>query len=82
MNALLEKVIELRNGHYCHVVEVSEVYELENIAEAIIKENEDLFDAETIIDFLETLTVYCLDDANEKEVYNFSFREYISTSLN
>ncbi len=82
MNALLEKVIESRNGHYCHVVEVSEVYELENIAEAILSENENEFDVETIIDFLETLTVYCLDDTNEKEVYDFNFREYISTSLN
>ena len=82
MNALLEKVIESRNGHYCHVVEVSDVYELENIAEAILSENENEFDAEIIIDFLETLTVYCLDDNNEEEVYNFSFREYISTSLN
>lgn len=91
MNTLLEKVINERNGHYCHVVEVSEVYELENIAEAIIKENEDLFDAETIIDFLETLTVYFLENEEEteeynnekeKEVYAFNFREYISTSLN
>ena len=91
MNALLEKVIESRNGHYCHVVEVSEVYELESIAEAIISENEDLFDAETIIDFLETLTVYFLENEEEsqeynnekeKEVYAFNFREYISTSLN
>lgn len=82
MNALLEKVINSRNGQYCHVVEVSEVYELESIAEAIISENQNEFDAETIIDFLETLTVYCLDDNNEIEVYAFNFREYISTSLN
>ena len=91
MNALLEKLIESRQGQYCHVVEVSEVYELENIAEAIIEENENSFDAETIIDFLETLTVYFLEneeenqeynEEKEKEVYAFNFREYISTSLN
>ena len=81
MNALLEKTIESRQGHYCHVVEVSDVYELENIAEAIIQENENEFDLETIIDFLETLTVYCLDETNETDVYNFSFRDHISTSL-
>jgi len=55
------------------------------------QENEYLFNAETIIDFLETLTVYFLEsdelsDADnlekEKEVYAFNFREYISTSLN
>lgn len=91
MNALLEKVIESRQGHYCHVVEVSDVYELENIAEAILSENENEFDSETIIDFLETLTVYFLENEEEteecnnekeKEVYGFNFREYISTSLN
>lgn len=82
MNKLLEKIIKSRNGHYCHVVEVSDVYDLENIAEAIIQENENEFDPETIIDFLETLEVYCLDDANESEVFAFNFREYITTSLN
>lgn len=66
MNSLLEKVINERNGRYCHVVEVSEVYELESIAEAIISENENEFDAET--DFLETLTVYFLE--NEAEMYS------------
>lgn len=91
MNALLEKVIESRNGHYCHVVEVSDVYELENIAEAIIGENENEFDSETIIDLLETITVYFLENEEEteeynnekeKEVYAFNFRKYISTYLN
>lgn len=91
MNALLEKVIESRQGHYCHVVEVSDVYELENIAEAILSENENEFDSETIIDFLETLTVYFLENEEEteeynnekeKEVYAFNFRKYISTYLN
>jgi len=91
MNALLAKVINSRNGHYCHVVEVSEVYELESITEAIIQENETEFDAETIIDFLETLSVYYLENEEETEEYNklkenevyaFNFREYISTSLN
>lgn len=81
MNNLLEKVINQRNGHYCHVVEVNDVSELANIAEAIIQENENEFDAETIIDFLETLEVYCLNDENESEIFAFNFRDYITTSL-
>ena len=81
INALLEKVIKQREGYYCHCVEVSDVYDLENIAEAIIQENETEFDKETIINFLETLEVYCLDYANEKEIFAFDFREYITTSL-
>lgn len=91
MNTLLEKVINSRDGHYCHVVEVSDIYDLENIVEAIVSENQNEFDAETIIDFLETLTVYYMENEEESEeynkgketeVYDFNFREYITTSLN
>ena len=76
MNALLNKVIENRNGHYCHCVEVSDKYELESIAEAIIDQEQDNFSEAIIIEFLDSLEVYCLDDANEDEVFNFSFKEY------
>lgn len=85
MNALLNKIIESRNGHYCHVVEVSTVYNLENIAEAIISENEDEFSIEVITEFLESLTVYYLPEEGEEEdkeeeerIYNFSFTDYIN----
>jgi hypothetical protein len=88
MNALLNKVIEQKNGHYCHVVEVSTVYDLENIAESILSENENEFTIEVITEFLESLTVYYLPEEDEEEnneeeekIYNFSFSEYINTNL-
>ena len=86
MNALLNKVIENRGGHYCHVVEVSTVYDLENIAEAIIGENENEFSIEVITEFLESLTVYYLPEEGEEEgeeekIYSFSFSKYINTNL-
>ena len=86
MNALLNKVIENRGGHYCHVVEVSTVYDLENIAEEIICENENEFSIEVITEFLESLTVYYLPEEGEEEgeeekIYSFSFSEYINTNL-
>jgi len=86
MNALLNKVIENRGGHYCHVVEVSTVYDLENIAEAIIGENENEFSIEVIMEFLESLTVYYLPEEGEEEgeeekIYSFSFSKYINTNL-
>lgn len=87
MNALLNKIIEERSGHYCHAVEVSTVYDLENIAEAIVGENEDEFAMDIIIDFLESLTVYYLpqdgeeeDKEEEERIYNFSFAEYINAN--
>jgi len=87
MNALLNKVIENRKGNYCHVVEVSTVYELECIAEAILSENENDFSIEIITEFLESLTVYYLpeeDEENKEEeeaIYNFSFTEYINNNF-
>jgi len=88
MNSLLNKIIESRNGHYCHCVEVSTVYDLENIAESIISENENDFSIEVITEFLESLTVYYLAEEGEEEneeeeekIYNFSFSNYINTNL-
>jgi hypothetical protein len=88
MNALLNKIIEQRKGHYCHVVEVSTVYDLENIAESIISENQDEFNLDVITEFLESLTVYYLPEEGEEEnqeeeerIYNFSFSNYINTNL-
>jgi len=86
MNSLLNKIIEQRNGHYCHAVEVSTVYDLENIAEAIISENEEEFSIDVIIEFLESLTVYYLaeegeeDTEEEERIYNFSFTDYINSN--
>ena len=81
MNAIFENIIEARGGHYCHCVEVSDVYELQCIAESIISEYQDTTSESEIIDFLESLTVYCLEDKNESEVFNFSFTEYIEGTL-
>jgi hypothetical protein len=81
MNPITEKIIDARKGHYCHCVEVSDVYELENIAENIVQEFSPEFSEETIIDFLESLTVYSLNDENEEDIYSFSFREYCKGTI-
>ena len=85
MNALLNKIIEHRDGHYCHVVEVSTVYELEIIAESIVRENGKEFSIEVIKEFLESLTIYYLsedkEDSEEDNVYSFSFTDYINNHL-
>jgi len=85
MNALLNKIIENRGGNYCHVVEVSSIYELENIAEDIVNENENEFSIEVITEFLESLTIYYLTEEEnleeEEKIYNFSFSNYINENL-
>jgi hypothetical protein len=82
MNALLDHIIKERKGMYCHCVEVSDKYGLESLAEAIMQEYEDNFEPRIIIEFLDSLEVYCLDDNNEDEVFGFSFKEYINDTLN
>jgi len=82
---ILDTIIEARKGMYCHAVEVCGKYELESIAESIIDEfsteNRGDYSEAEIIDFLESLEVYCLDDSNEKEVFDFSFTEYVKGIL-
>ena len=34
-----------------------------------------------VIDFFETMELYCLDDNNENEIYSFNFRDYIQGTL-
>lgn len=83
MNEILELILEQRGGNYCHVIEVSDVYEMENVAEQVIFEFDEMFSEEVIIDFLETMSVYYLGDNEEmeNEVYDFSFRDYIKGTL-
>ena len=79
MNPILEQIYYHRHGHYVHAVEVSEVSELENIAETVFNEYSEQFRTSTIINFLESLSIYCLDDNNEDEIFNFSFTDCINS---
>lgn len=80
-NPILEKIIDSRKGHYCHVVEVSDTYELECIAEQIISDFQDDHTENEIIEFLTSLEVYSLDDGNEENIYAFDFDDYVRGTL-
>lgn len=71
-------ILEQRNGHYVHALEVSSVYELETAIEQLV----DSFDSESyrpdeIISFISTLEIICTEEANEDEVYDFDVEEYV-----
>ena len=78
---LLDHIIKVRGGHYCHCIEVEDTYDMESIAESIIQEYSEDFTEAEIIEFLESLEVYCTDESNEDSVYSFSFKEYIGGTL-
>ena len=88
-NVILNKIMESRNGNYCHVLEVSTIYELENVIESILCEFEGE-KTESFIEFFNSITVFYWNDsdlteleneANEEEVYNFNFEESIKQNF-
>jgi len=88
-NVILNKIMESRNGNYCHVLEVSTIYELENVIESILCEFEGE-KIESFIEFFNSITVFYWNDsdlteleneANEEEVYRFNFEESIKQNF-
>ena len=84
MNQIYKEILDARNGIYVHVLEVSNVYELESILESLFNEYIDKYSIETLIDFCTTLEIYYFDDENENEVdenevYNFNVTEFLKS---
>ena len=86
MNPIYQEILDARNGHYVHALEVSNVYELESILESLFDEYIDKYSIETIIDFCDTLLIYYFDEENENEVdenevYNFDVTEFLQNLM-
>jgi len=84
MNPIYKEILEVRNGHYVHALEVSNVYELESALESLYNEFIDKYGIEALIDFCSTLEIYYFDDENENEideneVYNFNVTEFLES---
>lgn len=77
MNIILKYMIEQRNGHYTHALEVNDVYELESTIENFIGELQDTFTVNDFKDFFSTISLCCLNDEYEDDVYNFDIDSYI-----
>ena len=80
MNRILENIIEQRNGHYCHCLEVEDKYQLEETVEQLVAEFKDKYSINEIIDFFESIEVYYLGDDHqeETEIYSFNMKAFIS----
>jgi len=80
MNRILENIIEQRNGHYCHCLEVEDLYQLEETIAQLVGEFEEKYNTSEIIDFFESIEVYYLGDDHqeETEIYSFNMNTFIS----
>jgi len=88
-NIILNKIIDSRNGHYCHVIEVSNIYDIENCIEAIYLDFKE-YGIDALKEFFNTIeTCYLYDDeltedentVNENDVYDFCTDLFIDETL-
>lgn len=79
MNAILSMILDKREGHYVHALEVSDVYELQSCIESLYNELIDEYSIDVFIDFITSMELYCLEDENEDEVYNFDIVSFIKS---
>jgi len=76
-NIIVNDILDKRKGHYCHALEVNDVYELQACIEALYDEFIRDYTVEAILVFFDTIELYCLNDINEEEVHSFNIKDYI-----
>ena len=83
METILDQVIENRNGHYIHALEVESVYEIEHAISEIANEFSE-YGIEALKQFFNSMTLYYIGDDTEEEneVYSFNIDEYIDNNIN
>ncbi len=74
INPILAECIK-NNMNYCHVIEVSDIYELQTIIDNIADEG---WSQVELMEFFNTIEIYCICEENEIEVTEFSTDDYIN----
>ena len=90
-NTIFNTILKNKKNHYCHALEVSSSYEIENVIESIWIEFQDIATIDELKDFFNTIELYYYEEneqgeqieiqENEDEVYNFNFDEFIDNNL-
>ena len=75
INPILADIIKARNGHYCHALELHNVYEFENIIEAIMEDYRTQLDSgeitkKQVAEFFHSMQIYYLEDETLSESEN------------
>jgi hypothetical protein len=76
MNRILKHIIENR-FNYCHAIEVECKYDLISVIDNIYDEFIRDYSHKEVLEFINSLEVYCLDDKEEEEVFNFNINNYL-----
>lgn len=78
MNAIVNNIIEQRNGHYVHALEVNDIYELESAVESLCEEFSKEYTKDEIIEFFESIQIFCLIEENEEEVWSLDIEGFLN----
>lgn len=80
MNPIFKQVLKLRDGHYCHAIEVESIFDFESIIQGIVEGFIDDYNEASIIEFISALEVYYIGDneEDEEELYNLDVSAYIN----
>ena len=83
---ILDYIIEQRKGHYCHALELTDVYDLECVIESLIMELGEQFTLSDYLDFFNSVEIYFVaddtltsekNDAIECELYDADISELV-----
>ena len=67
---ILDYMIEQRNGHYCHALELTDVYDLECVIESFIMDLGEQFTLADYLDFFNSIEIYFIADECSTGEYN------------
>ncbi|MEG1299082.1 MAG: hypothetical protein RSC93_00065 [Erysipelotrichaceae bacterium] len=82
MDKILKDIIKKRNGHYCHVIETSDVWSLQSTLESLYDELIKDYTFDEVCNFLSSIQIiYFNEDGDniddENAVYAFDVKEFI-----
>ena len=82
INRLLDHVIQERNGHYCHVLELDSSYAYECVIEQIVTEYKDEFSRNDIIRFFDSIEViYYIENEYDADMLTDDDKELFEREL-
>lgn len=80
-NPIFDEVSKNR-PNYVHVIEVEDVEELKSTLDSLCDDFDGKYSPKEIFEFISSLQVYCLDDENCDEVYDYNVDNHLKEVLN
>ena len=67
--------------NYCHVLEVDDIFELQQTIQNILEDFIPKYSVDDIKYFFDTIQIYALNDENEDAIYDFNVEAYVINFL-